>query len=144
MISLVLISVNARADFNGSWTGTGTISTGQFTGPSQACTEVDWQLAQTATEFSMVSYTAACGQQNFSLLHTFTFQISGDRLSYQGNPAGTISGDSIQIQVTDLSTGALYTYGFEAAPTGMVNEQWIRDEHGSPLFHAWAALKRQQ
>ena len=80
------VSFVARADFSGSWSGSGNVSGGI----DLQCDSVSVEVTQTSTELSLTNGDAECGFLSETMPDQ-TFQIKGNQLWQNNQQVGTIS-----------------------------------------------------
>lgn len=96
LLGFTAASSNAFADFNGTWVGAQAKASGAV---NAACGKAQFNIVQTSSTLSVTSEAFACG--GFSMAtHTYTFDISGNDLGYQGQTVGQIDDSSFSYNLT--------------------------------------------
>jgi len=129
------LSLAARADFTGSWSGSGDVS-GGF---NIHCDTVSVDVAQTATQLSLTNGVADCGFISESMTDQ-TFQIQGNQLWQNGQQVGTITDTGANATVSGKNYTGDVSLSLTAPDTVDITADI--DRNGS-TYHVTGTLQRQ-
>jgi hypothetical protein len=109
---------SARADFSGTWTGTGHAHDEQAW--KTECEKIEIVIAQTSIEFTVIRIATQCGAMGISQDSPMNLRIVEGRLMAETQKVGSIDDKTAHIEFTDAS-GALYWWSLQLNSDGTLN-----------------------
>jgi hypothetical protein len=118
--------------FTGSWKGKGQaiMKPGTAQEKTRKCSEITFQFAQDAAQFHLISGHYLCEDMD-SNYGSADFDVRGGALIYKGQSIGTISNQSVTLNVPDTDDGTIF-HLMLTSHAGSLDyvEQWFQKGNG--------------